>query len=291
MPMLLGAHMSIAGGFDQAVQRAHAAGCQCVQIFLKNNNQWRAVEIGDGQAAKFRSSLDEFRISHPLAHASYLINLASPDQTLWRKSVEGLAVEVRRAEQLAIPHLVVHPGAYTSATEERGLENVVRALDEIHAQTSGMACTVLLETTAGQGTCLGWRFEQLAAILDQVRRPQRLGVCFDTCHVFAAGYALQSTKKYEATLAEFDRVVGIPRIRAIHLNDSRGGLGCRVDRHAHIGEGCLGLGAFRLLLNDPRLHSIPMYLETPKGCRDGEDWDVINLRVLRSLLRQRGKTR
>ena len=163
----------------------------------------------------------------------------------------------------------------------------MRALNAIHEQTAGLRCTVLLETTAGQGTCLGWRFEQLAAILDRARQPDRLGVCFDTCHVFAAGHALNGKKKYEATIAEFDRLIGIRQIRAIHLNDSRGGLGCRVDRHQHIGEGAVGLGGFRLLLNDPRLRSIPMYLETPKGIRDGEDLDVINLPVLRSLLRKR----
>ena len=184
---------------------------------------------------------------------------------------------------LGIPYVVTHPGAYTAGSEAGGLQNIVRALDEVHAETRGLRARCLLETTAGQGTALGWQFEQLAEIIDGVKEPDRLGVCFDTCHVFAAGYALGTPKEYEATMAAFDRLVGFGRIKAFHLNDSRRGRGSRVDRHEHIGRGKLGVEPFRLLLADPRFRDVPMYLETPKGKKNGVDWDTINLRVLRGL--------
>ncbi|MBX9791635.1 MAG: deoxyribonuclease IV [Pirellulales bacterium] len=278
--------MSIAGGYFRAVEIAHAAGCDCVQLFTKNNNQWRAKEIDDESAAKFKNRLAELGIRHPIAHDSYLINLAAPDDALWKRSVDAFVVELLRAERLAIPYVVMHPGAFTTSSEEVGLRRVVQALDEVHAQTRGLTARCLLETTAGQGSCLGWRFEHLATILDGVREPERLGVCVDTCHIFAAGYPLADPRDYQATIAELDRIVGLSRVKAFHLNDSIKGLGSRVDRHAHIGEGALGLEPFRHLLNDPRFADVPMYLETPKGARDGEDLDVINLRTLRGLLRR-----
>jgi deoxyribonuclease-4 len=291
---ILGAHMSIAGGYHRSVEIAHAAGCDCVQLFTKNNNQWRAKEIDDASAVRFKSSLVELGIQHPLSHDSYLINLAAPDDTLWKRSVEAFVVELQRAERLGIPYVVTHPGAFTSSSEEAGLRRVIQALDEVHAQTRGIAGRCLLETTAGQGSCLGWRFEHLATILDGVRDPERLGVCVDTCHVFAAGYPLANPRDYETTMAEFDRIVGLSLIKAFHLNDSLREMGSRVDRHAHIGEGHLGLEPFRNLLADERFSHVPMYLETPKGARDGEDLDVINLRTLRGLLNaqhQRGGRR
>ena len=280
---ILGAHQSIVGGYDKAVERAHRCGCDCLQLFTKNNNQWAAKDITLQQAQRFREALDSLGLTHPLAHDSYLINLASPDPQLWRKSVDAFVVELHRAETLGIPFVVTHPGAYTTADEETGLRNVVRAVDEIHSQTRGLKVRCLLETTAGQGTSLGWRFEQLAAVLDGVKDPERLGVCFDTCHVFAAGYPLSPEKEYRATLAAFDRLLGLERIRAFHLNDSRRGLGSRIDRHEHIGRGELGLDPFRLLLTDDRFREVPMYLETPKGQEDGVDWDAVNLKTLRSL--------
>jgi len=281
---ILGAHMSIAGGYHRAVERAAACACDCVQHFTKNNNQWRAKPIGPEEADRFRRAMAQHGVSHPAAHDSYLINLASPDRVIWRKSVDAFVVELRRAEMLGIPYLVTHPGAYTTSTEARGLRRVVRALDEVHRQTRGIRAKSLLETTAGQGTSLGWRFEHLATILDRVKDPDRLGICFDTCHVFAAGYALGSQKEYRATMRALDATVGMERVRAFHLNDSRRGLGSRVDRHAHIGRGQMGLDPFRRLLADRRFRHVPMYLETPKGKEDGVDLDAINLGVLRGLI-------
>lgn len=300
---ILGAHLSIAGGFHKAVERAEAAACECVQLFTgnprsfptilavsrfgrfltKNNTQWRAKPITPEQARRFRTALGELGIAHPIAHASYLINLASPDRALWRKSIDAFVVELRRAAALGIPYVVIHPGAYTSSSQARGLRRIIRALNEIHAQTRAVEARCLLETTAGQGTSIGCRFEHLAAILDGVKDPDRLGICFDTCHVFAAGYPISTRRQYRATMKALDEIVGLEQIKAFHLNDSRQGLGSRVDRHEHIGHGKLGLAAFRHLLADRRFRRTPMYLETPKGQRDGVDWDVINLRTLRDL--------
>lgn len=281
---ILGAHMSIAGGFDKAVERGATAGCDCIQIFSKNNNQWRAREIRAEEAEAFRRALDEYGISHPIAHDSYLINLASPEDGLWKKSIDAFVVELLRAEMLGVPYVVTHPGSFTSSSEAAGLKRIVAALDEVHAQCRGIRAKCLLETTAGQGTNLGWRFEQLAALLDGVQDPGRLDVCVDTCHVFAAGYPLSPEADYERTLDEFDRLIGLERIRAFHLNDSKRELGSRIDRHENIGEGCLGLDPFRLLLNDPRFQHAPMYLETEKGQRNGRDLDAINLETLRGLV-------
>lgn len=281
---ILGAHMSIAGGYYKAVEAAKAAGCDCVQIFSKNNNQWRAKPITDDEAARFRQALDEHGISHPLIHDSYLINLASPEAALWKHSIDAMVVELERADALGIPYVVAHPGAYVSSSEEAGLARIAAALDEVHRQTPDVAAQCLLETTAGQGTNLGWRFEQLAAILDRLNHPDRVGICIDTCHLFAAGYPLAPLKAYLKTIRELDRAVGLKRVKAIHLNDSKRELGSRVDRHEHIGKGHLGLEPFRLLLNDRRLRRVPMYLETPKGERNGKHWDKINLRTLRKLV-------
>jgi deoxyribonuclease IV len=283
---ILGAHQSIAGGHHRAVERAYAHGCQCVQLFTKSTNQWASKSITKAGALQFRKTLSELGLSHPIAHDSYLINVASPDRGLWRKSVTALAAELRRAEILGIPYLVTHPGAYTSGTEQAGIMNVIRAIDEIHVRLGEIQARCLLETTAGQGTTLGWQFQQLAQILDGVKHPDRLGVCFDTCHVFAAGYAFSTPKQYRATMAEFDRTVGLERIKAFHLNDSRRPCGSRIDRHEHIGRGHLGLEPFRLLLSDRRFVDVPMYLETPKGQENGVEWDVLNLQTLRSLLQQ-----
>lgn len=281
---ILGIHASIAGGYHKAVERAHLCGGDCIQIFTKNNAQWRAKNITRQDAKKFRQTLDELKLSHPIVHDSYLINLASPDRALWRRSVNALVAELRRAETLGIPFVVAHPGAYTTSSEDQGLRQIVRAMDEIHRRTGRIEAQCLLETTAGQGTSLGWRFEQLAEILDGVRQPDRLGICFDTCHVFAAGYPLGTEKEYRTTMRALARSVGLKRIKAFHLNDSRRELGSRVDRHAHIGRGRIGLEPFRRLLNDRRFRKIPMYLETPKGKEKGVDLDEINLKTLRRLI-------
>lgn len=286
MTHILGSHLSIAGGFDRAVERAAAVGADCLQIFSKNSNQWRAKPIKLDDVRRFQEAMSDAGLTHPIIHDSYLINLASPDDLLWKKSIDAFREELERAELLGVPYVVAHPGAYTSSDEVAGIARIVDALDEIHDALPDAGVKCLLETTAGQGTNLGRRFEELAAILDGVRDGERLDVCFDTCHVFAAGYDMRTEKAYEQAMAEFDRLIGVKRIKAFHLNDSKRELGSRVDRHAHIGEGELGIEAFRHLMNDRRFEAVPMYLETPKPKPEpGEDeWDIVNLRKLRALV-------
>ncbi len=279
---LFGAHMSVAGGTHNALLAAEAHGCDAVQLFTKNANQWQGKELTDDDVALFRSHLRRTRLKQPVAHDSYLINLASPKEELYRRSIEAFVVEVQRAERLGIRYLVAHPGAHVGTDEGTGLGNVARALDEVHRHCAGFRVQVLLETTAGQGTSLGHRFEHLARILESVAEPERLGVCLDTCHVFAAGYPLAPADDYRATMAEFDRLIGLKKLRVFHVNDSKKPFGSRVDRHAHLGRGHLGLEPFRLLVNDPRFRDRPMILETPKE-ENGQDMDAINLGVLRGL--------
>lgn len=279
--------MSIAGGYHKAVELARTAGCDCVQVFTKNNNQWRAKTITEVEACQFRTCIEEFEVCSPLSHSSYLLNLASPDQALWQKSVESLVVELQRAAQLGIPYVVIHPGAHMGAGEEAGIQLIIEALDQVLDETADVPCGVLLETTAGQGSCIGHRFENLADIRAGLKNPERVAVCFDTCHVFVAGYPIQSRRDYLATLREFDRVLGLDLIKAFHLNDSKKPLGSRVDRHDHIGRGYIGPEAFQHLLNDRRFRDIPMYLETPKGKEGDQDLDVINLQTLRGLVARR----
>jgi deoxyribonuclease IV len=287
---ILGAHMSIAGGYFKAIDAAMKAGCDCVQLFTKNNNQWRAKPITDEDAQLFSTRMRESKLSHCLSHSSYLLNLASADAALWQKSFEGLIEELRRAEQLGIPFVVVHPGACVGCTEESGISAVVKAVRDALRATSDCRCGVLLETTAGQGTSLGHKFEQLAAILAGIGTTKRVDVCVDTCHLFAAGYPLADRRDYLATFRKFDDLIGLERIQAFHLNDSKKELGSRVDRHEHIGRGKLGVEAFRHLLNDRRFRHIPMYLETEKAEENGEDLDVINLRMLRSLIAKKSRS-
>jgi deoxyribonuclease IV len=281
---ILGAHQSIAGGYYKAVEIARRTGCDCVQIFTKNNNQWRAKPIADDEAERFRATLKKLKVKHPLSHASYLINLASPDPELWAKSIDGFVVELMRAEQLGIPYVVVHPGAFTTSSVEAGLKRIAAAIDEVTAQTRGLTACVLLETTSGQGSCLGCRFEHLAEIMSDVRDPERVAVCVDTCHIFSAGYALGTEAEYLATMQQLDKIVGLKQVKAFHVNDSKAKFGSGVDRHAHIGRGEIGLEAFRLLLNDKRFRRVPMYIETNKGEEEGRDLDEINLETLRSLV-------
>lgn len=281
---LLGAHMSIAGGYEKSVEAAYRCQCDCVQLFTKNNNQWQAKPITDEKIDAFQGRLAELGISHPISHSSYLINLASPKPELWKKSIDAMIVELQRAEQLGIPYVVFHPGAFVTSTEKMGLRKIILALNEIHRQLKTTTAQCLLETTAGQGSNLGWRFEHLAAILDGVKDPGRLGVCFDTCHVFAAGYSMGSEKEFKSTMREFNRIVGVKCIKAFHLNDSKREFGSRVDRHDHIGRGKMGLEPFRHLLADRRFRKIPMYLETPKGTEKGQELDMINLKILRDLI-------
>lgn len=288
---LFGAHMSIAGGHLNALLAAQRYTCDTVQLFTKNSNQWNAKELTDAGVAAFRKELRRSKLRFPLAHDSYLINLASPVDQLYRRSIEAFVVELHRAERLGLRYLVTHPGACLDAGEEFGLARVAAALNEVHQRCAGFRVQVLLETTAGQGSTLGHRFDHLAKILELVDAPERVGVCFDTCHVFAAGYALAPEAEYHKTMREFDRLVGLSRLRAFHLNDSRKPFASRVDRHAHIGRGCLGLEPFRLLVNDPRFRNRPMVLETPKEDTTEGDMDHVNLGVLRGLVTNQGTVR
>jgi deoxyribonuclease-4 len=283
---LLGAHMSIAGGYYKAVEAAAEFGMDVVQLFTKNSNQWKAKPLSQTDIDDFRGALKRTGVASPVAHASYLINLASPIDVLWQRSLEAFVIELERAEALGLIGVVMHPGAFVESTEELGIARIVTALDAVHERTAGFQTLTLLETTAGQGSNLGHRFEHLAQIADHVAAPERIGVCVDTCHIFAAGYPIHTAQDYAATMSEFDRVVGIKRIRAFHLNDSVREFGSRVDRHAKIGGGKLGLEPFRHLLNDRRFAKVPMYLETPKGEHRGKHLDAINLKTLRKLVKR-----
>lgn len=281
---ILGSHMSIAGGYYKAVEAAANVGCDCVQIFTKNNNQWHAKPISKQDIDRFKDKLAELGISHPLSHASYLINLASPNDELYRKSIDGMVIELERANLLGIPYVVVHPGSFTTSDEEAGLSRIINALNQIHRRTDELDSIPMLENTAGQGSNLGWDFRHLGTIIHGIDSPDRVGVCIDSCHAFAAGYAMDTVESFEATIDKMKKGFGIRKIRAFHLNDSKQPFASRKDRHEHIGEGEMGLEPFRLLINDRRFSKIPMYLETEKGDRDGEDFDVMNLKSLRKLI-------
>ncbi len=280
---LLGSHLSVAGGFTKAIDAAVKLGCDTVQIFTKAPSQWRGREITDLEAFEFRKSFKQSKLKLPLVHDSYLINLAAPDEALYRRSIDAFVDEVQRSEKLGIAYIVTHPGAHVGAGEEIGLQRVVVALNEVVARTPDVKVKILIEATAGQGTTLGWSFGHLRAILKGATKPLRLGICLDTCHVFAAGYALWPANAYKKTMLEFDKVVGMKWLKAFHLNDSKKPLGSRVDRHEHLGQGCIGLEAFGLVVNDPRFAKLPMILETAKE----NGMDVVNLALLREL-QQRG---
>jgi deoxyribonuclease IV len=281
---LFGAHMSIAGGYHNAITSAVEHDFDTVQLFTKNNNQWAAKELTADDIAKFKDALKLSRLKFATAHDSYLINLASPDPVLYERSLEAFVIEVERAEALGLTYLVMHPGTPTDDNEDAGLDRIVRALDEVHQRCKACKVKILLETTAGQGMSLGHRFEHLAAILDRVQEPKRLGVCLDTCHVFAAGYALAPEVEYNKTFKLFAKLIGFSKLKCFHMNDSKKPLGSRVDRHEHIGEGHIGIEAFRLLVNDHRFAKIPMIMETPKEGPNGEDMDIVNLKTLRDLV-------
>jgi deoxyribonuclease-4 len=280
--LLLGAHQSIAGGVENALSRGQQVGCDTIQIFVKSPNRWVSKPLAEENVVAFREAVAETAIWPVFAHALYLVNLATPDDALWQKSLAALVDDLERCERLELPGLVIHPGSHMRSGEETGMARIVAALDEVHARLPGYQVQVWLETTAGQGAHLGYTFEQLRAMVDGVKAPERLGICFDTAHAFAAGYELRTREGYESTWAQFDAVLGLKFLRAIHLNDSKKDLGSRVDRHDHIGKGLLGLEPFRYLLNDPRFRGLPMTLETDKGPDLAEDKE--NLAVLRSLV-------
>jgi deoxyribonuclease-4 len=275
--------MSIAGGAAKALWRGKAIGCDVIQIFTKNALQWRARPLTQDDRAAFFQARQEQGVRPIAAHGSYLINLASADDGLYERSREALREEMQRAEALGLPYLVLHPGSPRGADEQEGIERIARAINLLHDQGTVQKVMILLETTAGQGTTLGSRFEHFARIISRIEE-ERVGVCLDSCHVFAAGYDISTREGYEATMGEFERIIGLDNLKVVHLNDSKAALGTARDRHEHIGKGLLGLDAFRFLLQDPRLAALPFILETPKGrTASGEDWDGVNLRALREL--------
>ena len=277
----IGTHASAAGGLSCAVERVRKLGGTALQLFTRNQRQWNRPQLDDAAVKSFKLTLKEWGDYPVASHDSYLINLASPDREQRDKSIQGFADELIQCARLGIRFLVTHPGAHKGQGQEKGLATYADALDSALDLAGDDGVTVLLETTAGQGTSLGGRFEDLGAIISLSRHSQQLGVCFDTCHVFAAGYDLRSEQEYMATFAALDKAVGLERLMFFHLNDSKGILGSGVDRHEHIGKGELGLEAFRLLLWDQRFRSVPMVLETPKD-KAGK-YDRRNLRILRKL--------
>jgi deoxyribonuclease-4 len=263
--LLLGAHMSTAGGVSCALDRAHSVGSNAVQVFTKNNRQWVGPPVDQADVARWSSEMSHLGIEYAVSHASYLINLASPRDDIWERSIQAQADELRRAHAYGIAHVVLHPGSHTGSGQAAGLDRIAAALDRIHQITPECHDTLtLLELMSGQGHCLGAGFAELRAMLALVDDPARVAVCADTCHAFAAGYDLRTCDGYAAMMAEIDREVGLAAVKCWHLNDSKGALGSHLDRHTHIGEGQIGLGGFRLLLNDLRWQGIGMLLETPK---------------------------
>ena len=282
--LLLGAHMSIAGGLDKAVGRGLNVGCTALQIFTKNASQWKAKPLAEEDIARFKAAVEAAPIGAGaiVAHDSYLINLGSPEEAKWVQSVGAFADELRRCDQLGVPFLVTHPGAHMGSGEDVALRKVAEGLERAIGESE--RAMVLLETTAGQGTTLGYRFEHLARLLELVppEVADRVGVCLDTCHVFVAGYDLSTEEGYAATWEEFGRLVGFDHLKVLHVNDAKKPLGSKVDRHEHLGKGFIGETGFRLLMNDARLHGRPMLLETQKGDDCAED--KVNMDFLRGLI-------
>jgi deoxyribonuclease IV len=287
--ILLGAHMSIRGGVSMAIARARSIRCTAMQMFVKNNMQWFARPLTREEIRAFLDHVQRGELLSVFGHANYLINLAATNPQFHANSIRAVAEELVRADQLELPFLVLHPGAHLGEGEEAGLEKIVDSIDEVFREIPKVKTKIALEITAGQGSCIGHRFEHLAHIIANVREPERLRVCLDTAHLFAAGYDIGTESGVRKTFHEFDRVIPQARDRlvAIHVNDSKTGRGSRVDRHEHIGKGRIGLDAFRFIMRSPRFRNIPKVLETPKGNDLAED--VMNLRTLRRLaeVRQR----
>ncbi len=273
--------MSIGGGVHMSIQRARSIKCTAMQIFVKNNMQWFARPLEKPEIAAFLNHAQRGELLSIFAHANYLINLAATNPEFHANSLRALSEELLRAHQLELPFLVLHPGAHLGAGEEDGLEKIVASIDRVFAKIPKVKTRIALETTAGQGSCLGHRFEHIAHIIENVRQPERLCVCLDTAHVFAAGYDIGSESAVRKTLREFDRLIGLNRLAALHLNDSKTARGSRVDRHEHIGKGQIGVDAFRFIMRDRRFKKIPKVLETPKGKELAED--VENMKTLRGL--------
>ncbi|MBN2539360.1 MAG: deoxyribonuclease IV [Deltaproteobacteria bacterium] len=272
---LLGAHMSIAGGLEKALLRGHALGCTTIQLFTKTSNQWKERVLEESEIQLFREVRTKAGIEPVISHASYLINLASPDGELYTKSLDAMVHEIRRCEQLGIDYLVVHPGFHKGCGEEWGIDRITGALDAIHADTAGAKVRITLETTAGQGTALGGSLEQIARIIERVKENSRLAFCLDTCHTFVAGYDLRTRQNYLDLFRKMNDTIGRKNLKVIHLNDSKREKGSRVDRHENIGDGMIGEDLFRLIMRDESLVDVPKIIETPG--------DIENLQLLKSF--------
>jgi deoxyribonuclease-4 len=279
---LLGAHMSVDGGIHTAFARGTLVGCSTMQVFVKNNNQWNARSLSEKDIQNYKTEEGKARIAPVVAHAAYLINLCATDASILKKSRAAFVDELKRCEALGIRALVFHPGAHMGAGEREGILLIAESINIAHEQTGGFSVLTTLEGTAGQGSALGYRFEHLKTIIDAVAQRERMAVCLDTCHLFAAGYDISTEEGWHRTMEEFDTVVGMHRLAAIHMNDSKKELGSRVDRHEQIGKGKIGIAGFRAIMNDGRLEAIPKILETPKS--DDMHEDVENMALLRSLL-------
>jgi len=283
--MPLGAHMSIAGGIFNAPGLGQKATCDVIQLFTKSSNQWKAKTLTDEDIQKFFAIQKETGVKAICAHDSYLINLASPDETLHQKSYDAFKIELERCHLLQIPYLVMHPGSHVGSGETAGLKKIAESFNRLFDELPDNKTIVCQETTAGQGTNLGYKFEQLASVVDMVEDKKRMAVCLDTCHIFAAGYPIQDEKDYKKTMKEFNQILGLKNLKVIHINDSKKPFASRVDRHEHIGEGYLGLEPFRHIMNDNWLKKVSKILETPKG--DDLKEDIKNLKKLRSLIQEK----
>ncbi|MHA1799661.1 MAG: deoxyribonuclease IV [Candidatus Helarchaeota archaeon] len=287
MILLLGAHMSIAGSIEKCFERGESVGCETIQIFTKSNRQWNAKPLTDEDIEKFKDTAKKSKIKPVFAHDTYLINLASPDIEINKKSYNAFLMEVERAEQLGLAFVVMHPGSHKESSLRDGIIKIASNISKVLKKTEGFKVKVLIENMAGQGTNIGADFNHLREIFQLVEKEispdGRLGYCFDTCHAFGAGYDIRTPEKYEETMNEFDQILGIENLWAFHLNDSKHPLGSRKDRHEHIGQGKIGKNGFKWILNDKRFKKHPGVLETPKGKEMNED--VENLKVLRSLIK------
>jgi deoxyribonuclease-4 len=283
MEQLLGAHTSTAGGVSKSIERAEKLGFTAIQIFTKNNNRWFQKQLDEKEISKFRINLKNSNIKFVVSHDSYLINLCAKDKSILRKSREAFLDELTRCEQLGIPYLNFHPGSHLGAGEKEGIKLIVESLNIIHNKTKHFKVSSMLEATAGAGTAIGYRFEQLREIIDLVDNKKRMSVCIDTAHIFAAGYDIKNLKNYKKVIKEFDEIIGLERLKCFHMNDSKKELGSRRDRHEHIGKGFIGKDGFANIMNDKRLKNIPKILETPKGKQMKED--IRNLKTLLSLIK------
>ncbi len=282
--MKFGAHESIAGGVYNAITRGQTATCDMIQMFNKSNNQWQAKKLASEDVERFFTTIEDTGIGVACSHASYLINIASPDEALNNKSRGSLKEEMERCNLLKIPNLVFHPGAHVGSGEEAGMDRIVSNINVMFEELSDNSVTLCLEATAGQGSVLGNTFEQLAYMIDRVENDSQIGVCIDTCHIFAAGYPITDSADYKKTMRQFDQTVGLDRLKVMHLNDSKRPFGSRKDRHEHIGKGEIGIEAFRNVVNDSKLKNVPMVIETPKEEDLVEDQE--NLKLLRSLAKK-----